>query len=466
MAGLLAGAAGGATVAIVIQAIDKFSGVFALADKKLLALGGAITAVGIAGAFAVGGLVKMAGQFEQTQISFTTMLGSAELANKLLKDLADFASKTPFTITGIEDSAKQLLAMGVGVDDMIPTLKFLGDISAGLNVPLSRLALNFGQVRIQGKLTGRELRDFAIAGVPLVAELAKNLGVSEEKIAQMVSRGEIGFDLVEEAFKSMTDEGGKFFDLMDAQSKTFLGQVSNIEDSFIILGREMGEVFLPIAKTVAEALSKIIGWMAEHPKIAKFAAITLGLATAMALIVGPMFIMVALLPLMAAGAAALSIGLLPLTLIVIGIGAAILGIIAIGLLLFKHWDTLKLAAGDMGTAVENVFIGIANIVSKIWNFLVQLSEDKLNSIIGLLNQATKLVGITIPEVSLDRLKTGTIDFKKLTPKRTEISSSGRAALEAKGVTFVNNGTIVADDSPSFARIINNALRSEFVNQGL
>ena len=188
-----AGALGGATINIIIRAVDQYSATFKNVNKGMLALGAGITAVGIAGAGMVGGLVKMAGEFEQTTIAFTTMLGSAEEAKKLLKELADFAAKTPFTIPGIEASAKQLLAMGIEVDDLLPTLKSLGDISAGLNVPLDRLALNFGQVRIQGKLTGRELRDFAIAGVPLVAELAKNLGVAEDEIASMVSAGDIGF---------------------------------------------------------------------------------------------------------------------------------------------------------------------------------------------------------------------------------------------------------------------------------
>ena len=177
----------------------------------------------------------MAGQFEQTQIAFQTMLGSAEEANKLLGELSEFASRTPFTISGIRQNAKLLLGMGVAAEDMIPTLKALGDVSAGLNVPMERIALNFGQVRVQGKLTGRELRDFAIAGVPLVSELAKNLGIAEKEIAAMVSRGEIGFKEVEEAFVSMTSAGGRFANLMDESSKTFPGQISNIQDSFHIL---------------------------------------------------------------------------------------------------------------------------------------------------------------------------------------------------------------------------------------
>ena len=119
------------------------------------------------------------------------MLGDANKAKTLLADLSNFAKKTPFELTGIRDSAKQLLAMGVSAEEMIPTLKALGDVSAGLSVPLERLALNYGQVLTQGKLTGKELRDFTTAGVPLLDELANHLGKTKTEIQDMVSKGQI-----------------------------------------------------------------------------------------------------------------------------------------------------------------------------------------------------------------------------------------------------------------------------------
>lgn len=369
--GLLAGAAGGATVSIVIRAVDKFSGTLTQAQKSMAKVGAAVTAVGIAGAAAVSGLVKMAGQFEQTQIAFTTMLGSATEANKLLKDLADFAARTPFTIPGIEKNAKLLLGMGVAADDMIPTLKVLGDVSAGLSVPLDRIALNFGQIRVQGKLTGRELRDFAVAGVPLVAELAKNFNLAEKEIAAMVSRGEIGFKDVEEAFFTMTGEGGKFFDLMDAQSKTFLGQVSNIQDSFIKLARIMGELFLPAASFVADKLAILVGWFEQHPTIATVAAVLLAVATALALIVGPILILVAMLPLIIAGFATLSAVTLPMTLAIAGITAAVIALIAAGVFLIKEWDNVKIAIAEIwNTIVESIGKGV-NAVIRAINFIIK-----------------------------------------------------------------------------------------------
>jgi len=390
------GVLGGAAITIVIRAVDKFTNTFAAANAGLMKLGAGITAVGVAGGFAVGGLLKMAGQFEQTEIAFTTMLGSAETANKLLKELADFAKKTPFTITGVEGTAKMLLAMSIELDKLKPSLKSLGDVSSGLNVPMERLALNFGQVKVQGKLTGRELRDFAIAGVPLVAELAKNLNVTEAEIKDMVSAGEIGFQEVEDAFTSMTSEGGKFFNLMDAQSKTFLGQISNIQDSFITVSRAMGKVFLPAAKFVAEHLAKLIGWFEEHPKIAKFTAIFLGVATAGALIIGPLLIILGLLPLMITGFGVLTAVTLPMTLTVLAIAAAITALIIVGTKLWKKWDELSKKA-KLFAIVLAPMISIPILILKhwkelkiglasIWNELVRLTAIGVNFFIKGINK--------------------------------------------------------------------------------
>jgi len=251
--------AGGAAVTIVIKAVDDFSSTFNKASTGMNLLAGAaklgvaaIAGAGIAIAAVGVSSLKAAGDFEQTQIAFTTMLGSADKANEVLGELADFAKKTPFTLTGIEGSSKQLLAMGIETDSLMPTLKALGDVSAGLSVPLERLALNFGQVKAQGKLTGRELRDFAIAGVPLTAELAKQLNVSEASISEMVSKGEIGFDKVEQAFIAMSSAGGKFENLMAKQATTVQGKFSNLQDTFELIQRDIGAAFLPAIANLAD----------------------------------------------------------------------------------------------------------------------------------------------------------------------------------------------------------------------
>lgn len=218
------------------------------------------------------GILTLAGNLEQARISFTTMLGSAEKAEVTLTDLSNFAQKTPFELTGIRDNARQLLAMGVEADNLIPTLKALGDVSAGLSVPLERLAINYGQVLSQGKLTGRELRDFTLAGVPILDELATMLGVTKEKVQDLISAGDITSDLVVKAFENMSSGTGRFADLMDKQSTTLQGSYSNLKDAVATLGEVIGGFFIPtlskLVQSVVPIVEKIRDWASENPRLA------------------------------------------------------------------------------------------------------------------------------------------------------------------------------------------------------
>lgn len=188
--------------------------------------------------------------FEQMNVAFETMVGDADKAATLVQDMLEFAAKTPFEIKEIGPTVKMLLAMGATAETVLDELKMLGDVSAGLSVPIERLALNFGQVRTQGKLTGRELRDFAVSGVNLRQELAKVLNVQEKQVEEMTSKGLVTFDHVKKAFENMTGAGGKFSDMMIRQSKTLGGMWSNFMDSITLSMRSLEKDLLPLLKKV------------------------------------------------------------------------------------------------------------------------------------------------------------------------------------------------------------------------
>lgn len=186
-------------------------------------------------------IAQVRGEFQQLEVAFETMIGNKARADALMADVVRMASTTPFELKEVASGAKSLLAFGIATEDIIPTLKSLGDVSAGLSVPMERLILNFGQIKTQSKLTGKELRDFNVAGVPIIAELAKNLGKSEQAIQEMVSAGNIGFQEVADAFKSMSSEGGRFANLMDKQAKTIIGLQSNLRDAIDQMFNSIGE---------------------------------------------------------------------------------------------------------------------------------------------------------------------------------------------------------------------------------
>jgi len=240
------------------------------AFKKMAAVGAAAFA-GVV--FSTKGFISAAAELEQQEVAFKTLLGSEELALTKLKELSDFAAKTPFEIQGIRQNAKQLLAMGIDQEKLLPTLKSLGDVSAGLSVPLERIALNYGQIATQGKLTGREVRDFAVAGVPLVEELAEMFGKTKSEIQDMVSAGEIGFSDVEKAFQNMSGEGGKFENLMNKQSKTVSGEWSNLRDTITQIQETIGTELIPIINDLFEVITPMLEatatWIKANPELTK-----------------------------------------------------------------------------------------------------------------------------------------------------------------------------------------------------
>jgi tape measure domain-containing protein len=191
------------------------------------------------------------------------MLGDAQAAKSLQGQLIEFAKVTPFSLLEVQQGTKQLLAMGASFDQVLPEMQMLGDISAGLAVPMERLILNFGQVRVQGKLTGRELRDFSVAGVPLLETLSDTMGKTKKELIGMVSEGKIGFKDVKTAFQVMTGEGGRFFELMDAQSKTVGGRLSNLGDSWEQLQVQIGRSQTGIINGTVDWVASMVGKLEE-----------------------------------------------------------------------------------------------------------------------------------------------------------------------------------------------------------
>lgn len=186
-------------------------------------------------------VMNVRGQFQQLEVAFETMLGSAEKANSLMGQLVKTAAVTPFDLQGVANGAKQLLAYGIQADDVNETLVRLGDIAAGLSMPLNDLVYLYGTTMVQGRMFTMDLRQFQGRGIPIADELAKQFGVAKEKVGELVTAGKVGSEEMKKAIISMTSEGGKFAGLMEKQSHTITGQISNIEDAVDTMFNEIGK---------------------------------------------------------------------------------------------------------------------------------------------------------------------------------------------------------------------------------
>lgn len=180
-------------------------------------------------------------QFQQLEISFTTMLGSEQKAGALMDELIQTAAHTPFDMSSVTSGAKQLLAYGTEAKDVNKTLVQLGDIASGLNIPLGDLVYLYGTTVSQGRMFTMDLRQFMGRGVPLAEELGKILHQNTTEVQESVSKGKVTSDIFKEAIANMTQAGGRFGGLMEQQSKTLEGQWSNIGDSIQQMFNEIGK---------------------------------------------------------------------------------------------------------------------------------------------------------------------------------------------------------------------------------
>lgn len=204
-------------------------------------------------------IIQVRGEFQQLEVAFTTMLGSSEKANVLMAQLTETAAKTPFDLQGVANGARQLLAYGTSAEDVNETLIRLGNIAAGLSQPLGDLVYLYGTTMTQGRLYTQDLNQFTGRGIPMIKELAKEFGVAESEIKGMVEAGMIGFPEVQKVIQNLTNEGGMFFNLMQEQSKTITGQISNIGDSFSMMLNEIGKANEGIINDALSGVSYLIG---------------------------------------------------------------------------------------------------------------------------------------------------------------------------------------------------------------
>lgn len=451
---------------IVVDAQNRTQGTFnALQNnldgvkKSYHGLQSTLTAVGTAGAasfaalgFLTKGVVKAGAEFEQTSIAFETMLGSAEQAKKTLDELSQFAAKTPFELPQLENTSKQLLAYGVSAEELIPTLKMLGDISAGVGMDkLPQLTLAFGQVRAATKLTGSELRQFSEAGVPLLGTLADQLGKTEGQILEMVSAGEIGFKDVETALATLTGEGGKFFNLMGNQATSFSGLWSSLNDQLTLTARVIGTEVLPYLKPVVETLTGLVmtvgDFAKENPKLtAAILAVTLGLTALLAVLL-PIALALPGLVLMFGGLAT-AFGVVtaisaPMLLAIAAIAVTLGYLVTQGYFTKDAWQDvwlgIKLIATDAANAVINVVEGMVN-------FLLEGVNKAIRAINRVIALAQKVPGIGKNFSKIGELKADFGGFDADTVAASDLGGRSNPVRQAATVLNMFGNHFLSEDA--------------------
>jgi len=339
------------------------------AGKRLREIGGAaltrITApLGLIGGFAL----NASGKMEQLTLAFESMLGGADAAKRMVKDLADFAAGTPFQLEGIGAAAKQLLSFGVAQEDVMGRLKILGDIAAGAGVPLQDMAAIFGKAKAKGKAMTLELLQLSDRGIPIIDVLAKQMQVPKQAIFDLASKGKISFEILATAMESMTKDGGIFADQMKKQSESLFGLFSTLKDNVFNALAEIGDIMVDTFQ-LKEGMTGLTEWLQSaiesfkafakaHPTLTKFGFILAAVAAAAGPFLIALGLMVSGIGVLAGGFAAL---LSPIGLVVV----AIMALAGLAAAIYANWG-----------GIADFFKGIWNDIANAFDIdLAQVGRD-------------------------------------------------------------------------------------------
>nr|DAH33172.1 MAG TPA: tail tape measure protein [Caudoviricetes sp.] len=209
-------------------------------------------------------LTRITGEFEKQQVSLRAILQDVAGADALFDKVKRLAVVSPFSVLDLTTYAKQLSAFSVPLDEIYDTTKMLADVSAGLGVDMGRIILAYGQIRSASFLRGQEVRQLTEAGIPILAELAKQFeelegrAVSVSEVFDKISARQVPFEMVEKAFKDMTGEGGKFYEMQEVLADTLTGKISNLRDSYEIMMSSIGNANSGVLKGAVNMLTKMM----------------------------------------------------------------------------------------------------------------------------------------------------------------------------------------------------------------
>lgn len=347
-------------------------------------LGGLKSSVmGLIGAYAgfsaVTGIAKLGMDMEQTRVSFKTMLQSAEAGNATIAKLNDFANATPFKNDQVIQAGRSLTAFKVSGDQLIPTLRRIGDISAGTGKDFNELTTIYGKAKIAGTLYAEDINQLIEAGIPVMGEFAKIMGVQESQVKKLASEGKLSFGVLEQAFTNMTSQGGMYYNLMAEQAETAGGKLSTF------LGKAQDRL-----TKIAEAFNPVLGKLfdfgiaiLDNEKALMMIATTTGIAA------GAFTLYKGALLASSAAAAISSITISGLTLAEFaafaatnGLTGAVMALNAVWALSPLGWVTTGIAAVAAAAIwAYNEFDGFRAIVDGAWEGLKAFGDGIYNFVI-------------------------------------------------------------------------------------
>lgn len=379
------------------QKMKDFGGWVSGAGRKLTLFSGLVGAMGVLA-------IREAARMETLSLAYEVFIGDVVQSKKVLGELIAFADRTPFQVKDIANAGKLMMAYGLESSQLLPTMKKLGDLSAGTGSNLQRVALVHGQILAMNRLQGRDNLQLAQMGINVIEPIAKRysklLGktISQAEILKEMERsGGIPMKVYLQAIDDLTAGTGRFKGMTERLSVSLVGRWSTLVDAVERMGREVGktvaestglnEILVSVTSSIVSVTDSVVGFTSAHPGLTKILLILTG----MALVFGPILLaigamitlfgaMVAVMPAVATGlafiATALGVSVGALFWIPLAIAAVIVAFTA----LYVYWD-------DITAGISR---GIAHLVGQ-FQWLASAGMEAIRS--GWSGKALEFLGV-------------------------------------------------------------------------
>ena len=332
-------------------------------------------------------------QMEQYRTMFTTLTGSAEEADRVIQQLQADAQKSPFDSASLIQANQYLISAGVSADEARTMINSLGDaVSAtgGGSAELERMAQNLQQIKNVGKASSQDIKQFANAGINIYGLLAESTGKSIEQVKEM----DVTYEELTKAFQMASSEGGKYYGAMEAQGQTLNGSLSATKESIQMLLGSIMESAMPVIVQVLQKVQEVINYLMNLDDGTKRIILIVGGIIA---VLGPALMIIGTI-ISTIGTLITWIGALfsPIGLIV----GAIAGVIAIGVALYKNWDTIKQKGSELLSNISNTFERIKSAISDKINSAKEAVHNAIERIKSFFKFEWSLPRLKMPHISI------------------------------------------------------------------